>query len=222
MEDSRALPPRRLLSCDDPSNKKPLETTVKLKKPEGALVASVGEKSPADKAGVKAGDIILEFDGKKIDIMRTLPKVVASTKVGKDVQLKIWRNKKLITKKLTLGRLESSQEFKEKNPKIKKTKEIEIESLKITVRDLNQEDISSRKLNKDTEGVVIMEISNISPLKGLLNVNDIIIEAQKLPITKSSDLKNIVNEIKKRGDKNLLLSVINKNNQRRYLGVKLN
>ena len=201
---------------------KEIAEAVKLKKPEGALVASVGEKSPADKAGVKAGDIILEFDGKKIDIMRTLPKVVARTKVGKDVQLKIWRNKKLITKKLTLGRLESSQEFKAQNPKIKKTKEIEIESLKITVRDLNQEDISSRKLNKDTKGVVIMEISNISPLKGLLNVNDIIIEVQKLPITKSSDLKNIVNEIKKRGDKNLLLFVINTNNQRRYLGVKLN
>jgi serine protease Do len=194
----------------------------KLKKPEGALVASVGEKSPADKAGIKAGDIILEFDGKKIDIMKTLPRVVASTKVGKDVQLKIWRNKKLITKKLTLGRLESSQEFKEKNPKIEKTKEIEIESLKITVRDLNEKDISLRKLKKSTKGVVIMEISNKSPLKGLLNVNDIIIEAQKSPITKSSDLKNIVNEIKKRGDKNLLLSVINKNNQRRYLGVKLN
>jgi len=201
---------------------KEIAEAVKLKKPEGALVASVGEKSPADKAGVKAGDIILEFDGKKIDIMRTLPKVVASTKVGKDVQLKIWRNKKLITKKLTLGRLESSQEFKEKNPKIEKTKEIEIESLKITVRDLNEKDISLRKLKKSTKGVVIMEISNKSPLKGLLNVNDIIIEAQKLPITKSSDLKNIVNEIKKRGDKNLLLSVINKDNQNRYLGVKLN
>ena len=44
----------------------------KLKKPQGALVASVGENSPADKAGVKAGDIILEFDGKKIDTMRKL------------------------------------------------------------------------------------------------------------------------------------------------------
>jgi len=201
---------------------KEIAEAVKLKKPEGALVASVGEKSPADKAGVEAGDIILEFDGKKIDVMRTLPKVVASTKVGKNVDLKIWRNKKLITKQLTLGRLESSQEFKDKNPKVQKTKEIEIESLKITVRDLKEEDISSRKLNKNTKGVVIMEISNISPLKGLLNVNDIIIEAQKLPITKSSDLKNIVNQIKKKGDKNLLLSVINKNNQRRYLGVKLN
>ena len=127
----------------------------------------------------------------------------------------------LITKKLTLGRLESSQEFKAKSPKIKKTKEVEIENLKITVRDLNEEDISSRKLNKNTKGVVIMEISNISPLKGLLNVNDIIIEVQKTKITKSSDLNNVVNQVKKRGDKNLLLSVIDKNNQSRYLGVKL-
>ena len=201
---------------------KEIAEAVKLKKTEGALVASVGEKSPADKAGIKAGDIILEFDGKKIDVMRTLPKVVAGTEVGKNVQLKIWRNKKLITKKLTLGRLESSQEFKAKSPKIKKTKEVEIENLKITVRDLNEEDISSRKLNKNTKGVVIMEISNISPLKGLLNINDIIIEAQKTQITKSSDLNNVVNQVKKRGDKNLLLSVIDKNNQSRYLGVKLN
>ncbi len=200
---------------------KEIAEAVKLKKTEGALVASVGEKSPADKAGIKAGDIILEFDGKKIDVMRTLPKVVAGTKVGKNVQIKIWRNKKLITKKLTLGRLESSQEFKAKSPKIKKTKEVEIENLKITVRDLNEEDISSRKLNKNTKGVVIMEISNISPLKGLLNVNDIIIEVQKTKITKSSDLNNVVNQVKKRGDKNLLLSVIDKNNQSRYLGVKL-
>ena len=86
-------------------------------------MASVGEKSPADRAGIKAGDIILEFDGKKIDIMRTLPKVVANTEVGKSVELKIWRNKKLITKRLTLGRLESSEEFKEKKTKTKKSEE---------------------------------------------------------------------------------------------------
>ena len=55
----------------------------KLEKPEGALVASVSENSPADKAGIKAGDIILEFDGKTVDTMRTLPKLVAQTEVGK-------------------------------------------------------------------------------------------------------------------------------------------
>ncbi len=199
---------------------KEIAEAVSLKKAEGALVASVGEKSPADKAGVEAGDIILEFDGKKIDTMRTLPKVVANTKVGKNVEIKIWRNKKLITKKLKLGRLESSEEFKEKKSEPKKTEEVEIEKLKISVRDLNEEDISSRKL-KIKEGVVITEISNKSPLNGLLVVNDIIIEAKRIKIKKTSDLKEIVERIIKKGDKNLLLSIIDSNNRRRYLGVKL-
>jgi len=194
----------------------------KLKKPQGALVASVGENSPADKAGVKAGDIILEFDGKKIDTMRKLPKVVANTKVGKSVQLKIWRNKKLITKKLTLGRLESSEEFKEKKTKKVKKKEEDIKSLKITVREVNDEDISSRNLNKNTKGVVITNIENKSPLANVLSVNDIIIEVQKNSVENSSDLKNIVDGIFKKGEKTLLLTVINQNNRRRYLGVKIN
>ena len=193
----------------------------KLKKPEGALVASVGERSPADKAGIKAADIILEFDGKKIDTMRTLPKVVANTKVGKSVQLKIWRNKKLITKRLTLGRLESSEEFKAKKlPPIEK--DVEIESLKITVRDVNDKDITSRKLNKNTKGAVIVAISSKSSLAGLLNINDLIIEVQKTPITKSIELNNVVNQIFKKGEKTLLITVINKENRRRYLGVKIN
>jgi len=194
----------------------------KLKKPQGALVASVGENSPADKAGVKAGDIILEFDEKKIDTMRKLPKVVANTKVGKSVQLKIWRNKKLITKKLTLGRLESSEEFKEKKIKTVKKKEEIIKSLKISVRELKEEDISSRNLDKNTKGVVITNIENKSPLANVLSVNDIIIEVQKNPVKNSSDLKNIVDGIFKKGEKTLLLTVINQNNRRRYLGVKIN
>jgi serine protease Do len=193
----------------------------KLKKPEGALVASVGQNSPADRAGIKAGDIILEFDGKKIDTMRTLPKVVANTKVGKSVQLKIWRNKRSITKRLILGRLESSEEFKEKKTKTVK-KENEIEFLKITVRDITKEDISSRSLDKNTTGVVIVNISNRSPLTNLLSVNDIIVEVQKTPIKNSLDLNKIVKDMFKKGEKTLLLTVVNSNNQRNYLGVKIN
>ena len=89
------------------------------------------------------------------------------------------------------------------------------------MRDLNQDDISSRKL-KIKEGVVITEISNKSPLRGLLNINDIIIEAKRTPIKNTSNLKDLVNRIVKQGDKNLLLSIIDSNNRRRYLGVKLN
>ena len=192
----------------------------KLKKPRGALVASVGENSPADKAGIKSGDIILEFDGKNIDTMRTLPKVVANTKVGKTVELKLWRNKNLISKRLILGRLESSEEFKEKKTKTVK-KEKDINSLKITVRDLSSEDISSRNLKKNTKGVLILDINNRSPLVNLLKIGDIIIEVQKKSID-SINLDQVVSKIIKRGEKSLLLTVINQNNQRRYLGVKIN
>ena len=193
----------------------------KLDEPRGALVASVAENSPSKKGGIKAGDIILEFDGKKINTMKKLPNVVASTEVGKSVELKIWRNKKLISKRLVLGRLETSEEFKETKPKIVK-KDVDIQSLKIAVRDLNAQDITKRNLNKKTTGVVITEISNRSPLINLLSVSDIIIEVQKTSVKNSSDLNKIVNNIFKKGEKTLLLTIINKDNRRRYLGVKIN
>ena len=195
----------------------------KLKKPKGALIASVGNDSPAEKAGLKAGDIILEFDGKTIDTMRKLPKVVASTQVGKNVELKIWRNKKLVSKRLTLGRLESSEEFRTKQPiSPEKKKEFEVESLKINVRDLNNKDIESRNLKKNLKGSVVLEISSRSPLYGSLNVNDIIIEIQKKSIKESKNLDKNINELIKKGEKTILLTIINSNNQRRYVGVKVN
>jgi len=74
----------------------------KLDKPRGALVASVAENSPSDKAGIKAGDIILEFNGILIKEMKELPRIVAQTEVGKTVEVKIWRNEKELTKKINL------------------------------------------------------------------------------------------------------------------------
>ena len=193
-----------------------------LKKPQGALVASVSDKSPADKAGIKPGDIILEFDGKKINTMRTLPKVVANTAVGKSVQLKIWRNKRMVSKRLVLGRLESSSEFKEKKTsKPKSSKNFDIDSLKINVRDINANDRKTRNLKSSLTGSVINEIYNNSPLSGLLNKNDIIIEVQKRPIKSSSELNRVVKNIISQKEQTLLLTVINNRNQRRYLGVKI-
>jgi len=196
-----------------------------LKDTKGALVASVGPKSPADKAGLKAGDIILKFDGKKIDTMRTLPKLVSRTEVGKSVELEIWRNKKLITKKLKLGRLESSEDFKAETktskPKVKK-KDIEIESLKISVRDITADDIETRKLDKNLKGVVITYISNRSSVSGYLQVGDIILEVQKNKILNAKQLNTVIENSFKKGEKTLLLAIINNNNQRRYLGIKTN
>ena len=193
----------------------------KLEKPEGALVASVSEKSPADKAGIKAGDIILEFDGKRIDTMRTLPKLVAQTKVGKKVKLKIWRSQKLISKNVILGRLESSTEFKAENKKDPDPSEYtKIESLKIFVRDLTKEDVSKRDLPKNTTGVVITQVETGSPLI-FISKDDIIVELQKKKIINSSQFSKLVNEIIKSGESTLYLAIYNSDNQRSYITVKL-
>ena len=193
----------------------------KLENPEGALVASVSENSPADKAGIKAGDIILEFDGKKVDTMRTLPKLVAQTEIGKRVILKVWRNKKLISKKVLLGRLESSKEFKAENKTEPDTsKYVRIETLKISVRDLNKDDISDRKLPKNTSGVVVTEISVGSPLM-FVSVNDIIVELQKKKVRNSNQFSDLVKEIINQGEKTLYLAIYNSNNQRSYITVKI-
>ena len=192
----------------------------KLDEPKGALVSSVSEKSPASKAGIKPGDIILEFDGKKIDTMKTLPKIVAKTEVGKKVVVKVWRNKKLISKKVLLGRLESSKEFKKELNKDKKKETTEIESLKIKVRLLNEEDVVDRKLPEGTTGVVITSIDVDSPVNSL-SIGDIIVEVQKKKIKSVDELNKIVDEIKNEKT-TLLLVVYTAENQRRYLGVKLN
>ena len=193
----------------------------KLDEPRGALVASVAENSPSDKGGIKAGDIILEFDGKKINEMSELPRIVAETEVGKKVNLKVWRNKREITKEIILGRLETSEDFKSQGLVTEKPKEDAIDGLKIKVRLLNKDDIKERNLPKNTTGLVITEIDKDSPIN-YLQVNNIIVEAQKKKINTIGDLDNIVKLALKSNDKSLLIAIYNNNNQRRYIGVKLN
>ena len=192
----------------------------KMEKAEGALIASVAEKSPADKGGIKAGDIILEFDGKKVDTMRTLPKLVAQTKVGKKVIVKIWRNQKLISKKVILGRLESSEQFKAETKEEDESKYVEIEQLKISVRDLTKEDIDERKLPKNTTGVVITKILEGTPLM-FVSVNDVIVELQKKRITNTRQFSNLLKDIINKGAETLYLAIYNSSNQRSYITVKL-
>ena len=188
-----------------------------LDKPRGALVVGVSENSPSDKAGIKSGDIILEFDGKKINEMKELPKIVAETEVGKTVDVKVWRNKREVIRKIKLGRLETSEDFNILEGKPKYTS---IEGLKIKVRPLDKSYIELRKLPKNTMGVVIVEIDNDSPIN-YLNVENIIIEAEGKRIKTVGDLKNIVNAALKKSDKTIEIVIINNQNQKRSIGVKL-
>tara|TARA_B100002052_G_scaffold99218_1_gene91681 strand:+ start:227 stop:1654 length:1428 start_codon:yes stop_codon:yes gene_type:complete len=191
----------------------------KLDRPRGALVSSVADGSPSDKGGIKAGDIILEFDGKLINEMRELPMIVAQTKVGKTVELKVWRNKKEIYKRITLGRLETSEDFQASKPKQEKS--YRIENLKAEFRKLTKEDISDRKLPANTSGVVITKIDADSPIKNL-EINNIIIEAQKRKVKTPGDLDNIIKVSILEKNKTILIVIYNNQNQKSYIGIKLN
>ena len=192
----------------------------KLDKPSGALVASVADGSPSEDAGIKAGDIILEFDGKIINEMNELPKIVAATDVGKKVNVKVWRNQRELTKVIILGRLETSSDFKPQQKVVQKPKENKIEGLKISVRLLNKKDITERQLPKGTSGVVITKIEKDSPVNNL-EVNNIIVEVQKKKINTIGDLKNTIDKTLRSAEKTLLIVIYNNQNQRRYIGVKL-
>ena len=193
----------------------------KLDKPRGALVASVAENSPSEKAGIKAGDIILEFNGERINQMKELPAIVARTQVGKNVEVKIWRDKQEIIKNVLLGRLETSEDFKVSEKQKTIDTNDQIQDLKITVRSLNKEDIKNRKLPNQTTGLVITSIQNNSPLAGSIEVNSIIVEAQKERIKSIDDLKQITKQVLNSNQKTILLAIYNNQNQKRYIGIKL-
>ena len=192
----------------------------KLDKPRGALVASVAENSPSDKAGIKAGDIILEFNGILIKEMKELPRIVAQTEVGKTVEVKIWRNEKELTKKIKLGRLETSEDFKSGKKEEADSNISEIKTLKISVRVLSAKDVKIRKLPEGTSGLVITNIQQDSPIN-YLKVDNIIIEAQKKKIRSVKDFEKIINGVLQSSEKTMLIAIYNNQNQRRYIGVKL-
>ena len=74
---------------------------------------------------------------------------------------------------------------------------------------------------KNTKGSLILEITNQSPLKGRLAENEIIIEIQKKTVITSTNINRMVLDVLRQDNKNLLLTVIDNNNQRRYIGIKL-
>jgi serine protease Do len=95
--------------------------------------------------------------------------------------------------------------------------------LKISVRLLNKNDVQERKLPNQTTGLVITNIENSSPLKNTtLTVDSIIIEAQKKKIRSVNDLRTITKEVLNSNQKTILIAIYNNQNQKRYIGIKLN
>ena len=143
-----------------------------MKSVKGALVSSATEGGPAQKAGVKTGDVILKFNGINIDTMKELPKVVAGTPVGKSVPLVILRNGKTITLNVVLGELELAEKENliTKSNGNKNSKSKTFEKLGFVAEELSKSNIDKFKLKKIKTGILISSVKegSVAQEAGLL------------------------------------------------------
>ncbi|MCB9990553.1 MAG: DegQ family serine endoprotease [Rhodospirillales bacterium] len=198
-----------------------------LDKERGALVASITPEGPAEKAGLEAGDIILEFAGRKVDEMRDLPRMVAETPIGKEVELSYWRDGKAHQSKVTVGELEKAEDeglveaTTEEDDDGNKAGGITIETVGMTVDKINKADREEFNIADDVDGLVITAIEPMSEAaeKGLI-AGDVIVEINQQAVTAPKDASEIIGKAKKAG-RNSVLLLVHRDNDVRFVALRL-
>ena len=182
-----------------------------LKKPEGAVIAKILNNSPAEKSGLKQGDVVLKFDGKNIIKSKDLPLVVGSAAVGSRVNMEILRNKKILNKVIVIEELPEENKIAKMTEK--KVDEVEVSG--ITVSDI-EEDVKM-KLNI-YGGVKVDRISSEQLNNSKIQVNDIITHINNKPVYNSSDFASKVKQMRNNSLANLL---VYRNSNPVYLAIKI-
>ncbi|MEK7272062.1 MAG: DegQ family serine endoprotease [Nitrospirota bacterium] len=172
-----------------------------LEKEYGALVGDVIENSPAEKAGILRGDVIIEYNGKKVNEPYHLRNTVANTPPGETAELKVIRNGKIETIKVMIGELPTE---------VPKAPVIEYKNVLrgISVRELTPELYRQMNISEKIKGVIVAEIGPDSPAEGKLMEDDIIQEINRKAISNLKDYESTASEIKP--DEIVLLLVFRK------------
>ena len=193
-----------------------------MKTARGALVSSATAGGPAEKAGVKTGDVIIKFNDIEIKNMKELPKVVAGTPVGKSVPLVILRNGKELTLNVTLGELELAEkenligQTSKNNPKSK-----EYVKLGFTAEELSDQNKSKFKLNDIDNGVVITSVKdNSSAQQAGLNPGMVIIRVGQIEVNSINVIDEAIKNAIKQKRKALLL-LVKVENGTRFVALEL-
>jgi serine protease Do len=202
--------------------------SLNIKPARGALVAGIDEKGPAKPAGIEAGDVVIKFDGKDIKEMRDLPRVVADTPVGKDVEVVIVRKGKEEKKTVRLGRLEDGEKQAALTDKDKKNggapedKTVVQKTLGLNLANMN-DDLRKRFKIKDTvKGVVITGVDSNSPAaEKRLNAGDVVVEVAQEAVNTAADLQKRIDQLKKDGRKSALLLIANAEGELRFVALSL-
>ena len=197
-----------------------------LGEPIGALVASVTKDGPAEAAGVKAGDVILKFDGKSVETMRKLPRIVAETRIGIDVPVEVWRDGKKVTLTAKVGELEKAEQA-QLLPASKTTGDLEaekgkVEDLGLAISKITPSLSQQYSLDDKTKGVVItgVDAEGVAAEKGLRE-GDVVVEVGQQEVSSPSEVTSRVEEAKEQGRKSVLF-LIDRQGEMRFVALRFN
>jgi len=195
--------------------------SIGLKAKQSAIVADTVKDGPADKGGIEKDDIIIEFNGIRLDEGTRLTRLVGDAEIGKKTPVKVWRKGKEVSLAVVLGEYEDADEKGLLDDKpadarnIKKGQSSEILGITVAVRTDSAKDQSVKG------GIVVLKVDPVSTAFELgLQQGDIILEANQKEIHKPKDLQNIVNEAKKGKRKHILLLVM-RQGEPRYAPLKI-
>ncbi|MBK67454.1 MAG: serine protease [Rickettsiales bacterium] len=201
--------------------------SLELEKAQGALVANVTKDSPADKAGYKAGDVILTFDGHEIDQMKSLPRIVAETEIDKTVKSVVWRDGKKQTLNVKVGELDVEEDkpeaSAEEEPKEqKKTKEaVSLSKLGLKVKDIEAQDRMKYDLSDELEGVLIVDVDrSYQAARKRVGAGAVVTEFNQKKVKSATDLEKAYEKAVKDGKKTVLL-LIDQAGMTRFVALKL-
>ncbi len=189
-----------------------LSEALGLDAPTGALVASLTPDGPAEEGGIQPGDVILRFDGREVEEMRDLPRMVAETPVGKSVRVVVFRKGKTETILVQLGRLENQEALaaaavpdagSPAGPE-----ETEITAGGLSVMRLTPSVRSRFGIADDVTGVVVSSVTSDGPAadKGISD-GDVIVEIGQEPVSDPADVATRIEEAAEAGRSSVLLLI---------------
>ena len=183
--------------------------SVGLKEPVGALVANVEEDGPAASAKLHGGDIILKFNGQEVKEMRSLPRIVAETEIGRDVALTVWRDGKEITLTAKVGELPDEPKAAEAAPdRPEPAHPTELAGLGLKLAPITPEARDHYQLGQDQKGVLI---TDVAPGSGAaergIRPGDVIVEVQQQEVNTPAEVVERVERVRKSSRRSVLLLI---------------
>ena len=192
--------------------------------PRGALIAGIDEKGPAKPAGFEIGDVIVKFDGREVKESRQLPLIVASTPVGKSVEVVIIRKKEEMTKTVTLARLEDGEQHASASSDgtAAEAPAATKRALGLELSGLSEELRRRYGLKDNLKGVVITRVDpNSTAADKRIQPGEVIVEVGQEAVSTPAEVTKRVEALKKDGRKSALLLVSSAQGEVRFVAIPI-